>query len=98
VVDRLGEESRDDLRRMGAVGDLAGHFFRADGSFLEPWSERVLAIPIAELRGVDGVFAVAAGRGKATPILGALRTGVIDVLVTDRQTAEAVLKLDRRPA
>jgi DNA-binding transcriptional regulator LsrR (DeoR family) len=97
VVDRLGEDSREDLRQLGAVGDLSGHFYRADGTFLADWSERVLAIPVDALRRLNGVFAVAAGRGKARPILGALRTGVIDVLVTDRPTAEAVMKLDRQP-
>jgi DNA-binding transcriptional regulator LsrR (DeoR family) len=98
VVDRLGEESREDLRRRGAVGDVSGHFFRADGTFVEDWSDRMVAIPIDALRRLDGVFAVAAGSGKARPILGALRTGVIDVLVTDVKTAEAVMKLDRQPA
>jgi DNA-binding transcriptional regulator LsrR (DeoR family) len=98
VVDRLGDDSREDLRRSGAVGDLAGHFFRGDGTFLEAWSERMLAIPVADLRSMAGVVAIAAGRGKARPILGALRTGVIDLLITDRQTAEAVLKLDLQPA
>ena len=97
-MDRLGEDSREDLRRLGAVGDLAGHFFRADGTFVEDWSERMLAVPVDALRRLNGVFAVAAGSGKARPILGALRTGVIDVLVTDRHTAEAVLQLDRQPA
>jgi DNA-binding transcriptional regulator LsrR (DeoR family) len=97
VVDRLGEDSREDLRRIGAVGDLAGHFFRADGSFVEDWSDRMLAIPVDALRRLKGVFAVAAGKGKARPILGALRSGVIDILVTDRQTAEAVMQLDQRP-
>jgi DNA-binding transcriptional regulator LsrR (DeoR family) len=98
VVDRLGEDSREDLRRLGAVGDLAGHFFRLDGSFVEEWSERMLAIPVDALRQVEGVFAVAAGAGKARPILGALRTGVIDVLVTDLRTAEAVMRQDRQRA
>ena len=98
VVDRLGEDSREDLRRLGAVGDLAGHFFRLDGSFVEDWSTRMLAVPVEELRRLDGVFAVAAGAGKARPVLGALRTGVIDILVTDLRTAEAVMKLDRQPA
>lgn len=98
VVDRLGEDSREDLRRLGAVGDLSGHFFRANGTFIEGWSERMLAVPVDALRRLRGVFAVAAGRGKAAPILGALRTGVIDVLVTDRQTAEAVMRLELQPA
>ncbi len=97
VVDRLGEASRDDLRRLGAVGDLAGHFFRVDGSILESWSQRTLAIPVDDLGRVGVVFAVAAGSAKAVPILGALRTGLVDVLVTDRPTGEAVLRLADRP-
>jgi DNA-binding transcriptional regulator LsrR (DeoR family) len=98
VVDRLGDDSRELLRRLGAVGDLSGHFFRADGTFVEDWSERMLAIPVDTLRRINGVFAVAAGTGKARPILGALRTGVLDVLVTDLRTAEAVMKLARQTA
>jgi deoxyribonucleoside regulator len=96
VIDRLGDGSREDLRSLGVVGDLAGHFFRADGTFLDDWSNRTLAIPIADLRAAPMVMAVAAGTAKAAPILGALRTGVIDVLVTDLLTAEAVLALDGR--
>ena len=96
VIDRLGDDSRADLRSVGVAGDLAGHFFRADGTFLEDWSNRTLAIPIADLRATPVVVAVAAGAGKAAPILGALRTGVIGILVTDLLTAEAVLGLDGR--
>jgi deoxyribonucleoside regulator len=95
VIDRLGEGSRSDLRAAGVVGDLAGHFFRADGSFLEEWSQRMLAISIDELRATT-VMAIAAGSTKAAPILGALRTGVIDVLVTDLATAQAALALAGR--
>jgi hypothetical protein len=39
------------------------------------------------------VIAVAGGQFKARAILGALRLGVIDVLVTDDLTARAVLEL-----
>ena len=96
VIDRLGESQRADLREAGVIGDLAGHFFRADGSFLEEWSRRMLAIEIADLRITSPVMAMAAGTTKAPPILGALRTGVIDVLVTDLATAQAVLTLANR--
>jgi DNA-binding transcriptional regulator LsrR (DeoR family) len=97
VVDRLGEASRHELRDMGVIGDLGGHFFRADGTFVDAWSSRTLAISIEELRAVQRVIAVAAGGPKAAPILGALRTGLVDVLITDRPTAEAVLRLAGRP-
>jgi DNA-binding transcriptional regulator LsrR (DeoR family) len=97
VVDRLGEASRHELRDQGVIGDLAGHFFRTDGTFVDAWSSRTLAISIEELRTVKRVIAVAAGAPKAPPILGALRTGLVDVLITDRPTAEAVLRLAGRP-
>jgi len=98
VIDRLGEDTRASLRAAGVVGDLAGHFFRADGSFLEEWSERMLAISITELRSTPTVMAIAAGTSKAAPIVGALRTGVIKVLVTDVATAQAALSLAVRAA
>lgn len=93
AVDRLGEESRRDLAEQHVIGDLAGHFFRADGSFLEALSDRTLAISLAALAKVGRVVAVAAGSSKAAPILGALRTGLLHALITDRPTAEAALKL-----
>lgn len=98
VIDRLGEDTRGDLRSAGVVGDLAGHFFRADGTFLEPWSRRMLAISIDALRSTPTVMAIAAGTSKAAPIMGALRSGVIKVLVTDLSTAQAVLALADRAA
>lgn len=97
VVDRMGEASRHELRDQGVIGDLAGHFFRADGTFVDAWSSRTLAISIEDLQTVGRVIGVAAGAPKAAPILGALRTGLVDVLVTDRPTAEAVLRLAGRP-
>ena len=97
VVDRLGEASRHELHDLGVIGDLAGHFFRQDGTFVDAWSSRTLAISVEDLRAAKRVIAVAAGAPKAAPILGALRTGLVDVLITDRPTAEAVLRLAGRP-
>ena len=79
------------------LGDIAGHFFREDGSFVDAWSSRTLAISVEEMRAAARVIAVAAGNAKAAPVLGALRTGLLDMLITDRPTAEAVLKLAGRP-
>jgi deoxyribonucleoside regulator len=94
VVDRMGDPVRRELASMDVVGDLAGHFFGQDGAFVEePWGRRIVAIPIEDLRRVPKVVAIAAGAPKAAAILGALRTRVIHVLITDRPTGEAVLKL-----
>lgn len=93
AVDRLGEDSRAELRDLRVVGDVAGHFFQADGTFIDALSSRTLSISLEALGRVPRVIAVAAGATKAGPILGALQTGLLHALLTDRATAQSVLKL-----
>jgi DNA-binding transcriptional regulator LsrR (DeoR family) len=52
-----------------------------------PLDERVIGISLEELAGIPRVMALAGGASKTLAIMGALRTGAIDVLVTDRFTA-----------
>ena len=94
VMDRLDEAGRQRLAALGVAGDLAGHLFRLDGSFIEDeWSLRTISIPIEELRRVPEVLIVAAGSNKVAAVLGSLRTGLLSMLITDRPTAEAALRL-----
>ena len=80
------------LTELGAVGDLVVHPFDATGRFVAPdLAERAVAIGVEELRRVRRVVAVAAGTPKAGAIRGALKSGVIRMLVTDGPTARAVL-------
>ena len=81
------------VTRLGAVGDLLVHPFTADGRFVAPdLAERAIAISIAELRRVPSVVAVASGPAKIDAIRGALRTGLVGVLVTDAPTAAGLLR------
>jgi DNA-binding transcriptional regulator LsrR (DeoR family) len=52
-----------------------------------PLNERVLGVPLDDLRKADRVIALAGGEAKTAAIAGALHLGLIDVLVTDRFTA-----------
>lgn len=80
------------LVALGAVGDLVVHPFDVTGRFLAPdLAERSVAIGVDALRRVPRVVAVAAGSAKAAAIRGALASGVVRILVTDRVTARAVL-------
>lgn len=80
------------LAALGAVGDLVVHPFDATGRFVAPdLAERAVAIGVEQLRDVRRVIAVASGVRKAEAIRGALRTGVVRMLVTDGPTARAVL-------
>lgn len=94
VMDRLDGVGRRRLHDLGVVGDVSGHLIRADGSIVEDeWSRRTIAISVDELRRIPRVMAVAAGSNKHQSLLGALRTGLASHLVTDRPTAEGILRL-----
>lgn len=81
------------LRGRGAVGDIIGHFFDLDGRPVPcAVDDRLVALSMEELRGVPTTVAVAGGLEKTEAILGALRTGCLDVLITDSPTASAVIE------
>ncbi len=80
------------LLAAGAVGDLLVHPFDDTGRFVAPdLGARAMAITVEQLRRVPRVIAVAAGESKAAAIAGALRTGVIRILVTDAAAANRLL-------
>ena len=82
----------EELRARGAVGDILLHFFDAEGRLVEnPLQNRVFAMPMEKLRNVERAVGIAGGRRKHAAILGALRGQWINVLITDRLTAEFLL-------
>jgi DNA-binding transcriptional regulator LsrR (DeoR family) len=76
------------LTDAGAVGDMSLRFFDLLGQPVKtPLDERVIGLPFEDLARIPRVMALAGGAAKTLAIMGALRTGGIDVLVTDRFTA-----------
>lgn len=89
----FSEKELSELAEAGAVGDISLRFFGRDGSLVKtPLDDRVIGMPLEDLAGIDRVVALAGGRAKADAIRGALKIGVIDVLITDRFTAERLLE------
>jgi DNA-binding transcriptional regulator LsrR (DeoR family) len=90
----VGREAMAEIRAGGAVGEILIAPFAIDGRLVaDSLRARTVAFDARALPGVSLAIGVAEGRGKVAPILGALRGGFLDVLVTDVQTAEAVLNL-----
>ncbi len=82
------------LERLGGVGNMCAQFFDAHGRVLDTdLNHRSISIGLEGLATCDLVVAAAGGRKKAPAILGALRGGHVDVLVSDDQAIEAVLAL-----
>jgi DNA-binding transcriptional regulator LsrR (DeoR family) len=92
----FSREERAELQRAGAAGDICFRYFNADGQPIKsPLMKRVLGIDLEKLRACKRVVGVAGGMQKVPAILGALRGGLIDVLITDQRTAEALSKAQR---
>ena len=88
VPDGLGGR----LAAAGAVGDVALRFFDAAGAPVpSPLDDRIVGVALAALAALPHVVGVAGGAGKAEAIRAALRAGLLDVLITDADTAAAVL-------
>jgi lsr operon transcriptional repressor len=84
------------LRERGVVGDILGQFFDADGKVADlAIHDRRIGIELSDLRGIQKVVGVAGGLHKVRAILGALRGGFLDVLVTNEVAAIRLLELDR---
>ncbi|HSU80397.1 MAG TPA: sugar-binding transcriptional regulator [Candidatus Angelobacter sp.] len=82
------------IERQGAVGDILGQFYDANGELLAlPLHEKLVGTPLAKLKELKNVIGVAGGEGKIKAIYGALKGNYLDTLVTDENTALALLSL-----
>jgi DNA-binding transcriptional regulator LsrR (DeoR family) len=78
------------------VGDTCCRFFDADGKSIGGVvHDRVLAVELEELRRIPMVVGVATGAEKTAGVLGALRGGFVDGLITDSGLAHALLSTAR---
>ena len=86
----IREDEVAELARMGAVGDVLGHFVDAKGAIVETeLSARSITFPMADLRRKT-VVAIAGGPGKIAALEAALAGGFLKGLITDEATAMAL--------
>ena len=99
----VGIGSRDIIQTFGkvfgynekcayAVGDISTHFFDKDGNILELY-ENTLCAGMDNIKKAKQTIAVACGKDKKEAIIGALRTQMIDTLITDEYTARDILSV-----
>ncbi|MGB7981602.1 MAG: sugar-binding domain-containing protein, partial [Candidatus Nanopelagicales bacterium] len=81
----------DDPARSGAVGDVAGWSFTIDGTIVAHPDDRVLlGVTPDQFRAIGHSIGLAGSATKARAAVGAVRAGLINVLVTDSATARAM--------
>ncbi|PHM43465.1 transcriptional regulator [Xenorhabdus szentirmaii] len=79
--------------RQGAVGDILGYFFNPEGELISGIDihHELIGISLPEIKTIPNVIGVAGGIEKADAIVAALKGGYINSLVTEEQTARAML-------
>ncbi len=75
-----------------AIGDVATHFFDENGEFVNLY-ENILCASAENIKNAKESIAIACGKEKAKAIIGALKTNMIDTLITDEQTAREIFKI-----
>lgn len=89
------QEIVDASLHQGVTGEIAGYdFFDAQGQPANTvMNDRVIGISTQELRQIPCVIAIASENTKALALLGALRTGAIDIIATSASNARTILKM-----
>lgn len=81
------------LRKTNSVGDILSRPFIQDGKIINSSKLNVVGLDLNSLKDVPNVVGIACGKNKVKSILGALNTGVLDVLITTDITALGIKSL-----
>lgn len=80
------------LQERGAVGDIFLRFFDINGQpVITSLNDRVISMTLEQLKRTRRSVGIAGGPRKTNAILGAIRGGWINVLITDQMTAQRLL-------
>ncbi|WP_302583305.1 PTS sugar transporter subunit IIC [Anaerostipes caccae] len=86
----------DRLKDKGGVGEILCHVFDIEGNLIEDsFNKRLVSISFENLKKIPIRVGVAYGKEKRQAILGALRAGIVNVLITDMQAAEYLIAVEQ---
>jgi len=97
IYDSVDAPARSGTKAAGVLAEISGVFVGEDGSALTPpLSRRIVGLSAEQLRGIDTVLAIAYGEAKARATAAALRSGLVDGLVTHAGLARRLIELAER--
>lgn len=87
----ISKEEYDILQDKNAVGEVCTHYFDIYGEIIESGvNDRVLALDYKSYKNIPIRIGIAGGPEKLSAIIGAARGGLVNVLITDLETARAL--------
>lgn len=83
-----------ELEDQDAVGCIGARFFDREGKILDnEWNKHCIGMNLADLKKIKEVILVAEGQDKVDALLGALKGGFVDVLISDSVTIQEMFSL-----
>lgn len=83
------------LKELGAVGDVNLDFLNRQGEHIpNRINDRVIALPVSEIRKTRNVVGIACGARKSEITLAVLRGKIVNILIIDKKLADSVLSMD----
>lgn len=75
----------------GAIAEVSGRLFAADGSEVTTIDDRVIAVTLDQLRRATTTVGVARGAERARAVRAACAAGILDIAIIDRALADEIL-------
>ena len=92
LYDSASNADRKSLTRQGVCADVGGVFIAADGTPLQTsLSDRMIGINATQMLAVDQVLAIPYGLRKRPAVLAAVKSGLVNSIVTHASLASALL-------
>lgn len=92
LYDASSEADRKQLRRLGVCADISGIFIDADGEPVHTeLRQRMIGVGTEQMRAIPSVIALPYGVEKAPAVRAALRSGLVNSLVTHTALARELL-------
>lgn len=95
VWEKCSPEQRRAGIADGAVAEVSGRLFAADGTEVDTIDSRVIAVTLDQLRAATMTVGVARGVDRADAVRAACVAGILDALIVDEDLAQSLLKDDR---
>jgi deoxyribonucleoside regulator len=90
----LSEADLEYIRGQGVIGEVCGTYYALDGSLIPlEMNERTIAIGSEELKRIPTRVGVSSGAEKPAANIGAARASLINILITDENTASRMLDI-----
>jgi deoxyribonucleoside regulator len=92
----ITKELITELTSEGAVGNVCGFYFNIHGKLVcADFCKKIVSISGDRILEIPNRIGVAGGPDKVKPIIGALRGGYVNILVTDNFTATSILDITK---